>query len=194
MRLTAGLLGFAAVLATPVLAQPVATTPPVRDAEPQTRAELEARLRTRFGGMDTNKDGTVSTDEMRAYAQTEAKARYDREFVEMDSDRNGQISRAEFDAQHLNRSTGRGMGGMRGMAGMMGMRGGDVSVMSFRNGQGMVINDVVADALQRFDATDANKDGRVTPEERRAMRDRLSAARGGREGGRGSAEQPEQDQ
>lgn len=198
MRLTAALLGLAAVFATPVLAQPSPTprapSPAMRDIEPQQRTEVEARLRARLGAMDTNKDGTVSTDEMRSYAQTESKARYDREFADMDADRNGQISRAEFDAQHANRPTARGMGGMRAMAGM---RGGDVSGMGFPGGQGMVINDVVADVLQRFDATDANKDGRVSPEERRAMRDRLREARGGREGGRdggrGSVEQSEQD-
>lgn len=182
MRLTAGLLGLAAIFTTPVLAQPSVSRPaPPPAAEAQTRAGLEAQLRTRLGAIDANKDGTASTDEMRAYAQVEAKARYDREFVEMDADRNGSISRAEFDAKHINApATGRGMG-MRGMAGMMGLRGGDASVMSFRAGQGMVIADVVSDALQRFDATDANKDGTVTPDERRAMRDRLRAAGGSRQ-------------
>lgn len=173
----------AAAFASPVLAQstPRAPASPARDAAPETRAQVEAQIRTRLGAMDANKDGTVSADEFRAYGQSRAKADADEEFVAMDADRSGQVSRAEFDAYHAAQPARRGYGGMGSMGGMgsremmTGMRDG------MRAGGGLVIADTVFDALQRFDATDANKDGRVTPEERRAMRDRLDAARASRQ-------------
>lgn len=197
------LLAAVAFAATPVLAQTAPSAPPARgNSVPDTRAEVEAQLRARLGAMDTNKDGTVTIEEARAYGATRAKADADEEFAGMDTDRNGQVSRAEFDAYHA-KSAGRGMGGMgMGRMSAMGMgargMGGREMMMSMRGGGGMVINDTVTDALQRFDATDANHDGRVTPDERRIMRERLDAARnsdGRGSSGRGrSAQQPQQDQ
>jgi len=45
----------------------------------------------------------------------------------------------------------------------------------------------VAAALQRFDAADTNKDGKVTPEERRAAHDKMRAEWQARKGERGEA-------
>lgn len=165
----------AAAFATPLFAQAAPPAAPARDVVPETRAEVEAQIRSRLGAMDTNKDGTVTPDEFRAYGQSRAKADADEEFVAMDGDHNGQISRAEFDAYHANQPARR-YGGMGAIGGM----GGREMMAGMRSGGGLVIADTVADALQRFDATDANHDGRVTPDERRAMRERLDAARGSR--------------
>jgi len=42
--------------------------------------------------------------------------------------------------------------------------------MAEGNGKGIVIADAVKKALDRFDAADTNKDGKLTPEERKAQR------------------------
>ena len=43
-------------------------------------------------------------------------------------------------------------------------------IMAEGDGKGIVINDAVKKALERFDAADTNKDGKLTPEERQAKR------------------------
>ena len=168
------LLGASALLATPALAQTApAPAPATGDDRVTTRAELEASIRARLVPADADKDGTVTGDEMHAYAPVRAKAEADEAFVAMDADRNGQLSRAEYDTYQANRRGGRGGGNWGGMGG-----GGREMMMTMRGGGGVVIADAVSDALQQFDATDANKDGGVTPQERQAMRAKLDAARG----------------
>ena len=52
------------------------------------------------------------------------------------------------------------------------MRGGhDGAVMADGDGKGIVIADAVKKALERFDAADTNKDGKLTPDERKAQRE-----------------------
>ena len=183
MTFKAAVLGLAAILTTPAFAQTASA-----DAA-QTRAELEANMRARLGAADANKDGTVTADEVRAAMQARARVEAGEAFVAMDADKSGQVSRAEYDAYIAGQLTGPRFAGGR-MAGMGFSR---EMAAGLRSG-GIVIADAVADSLQRFDATDANKDGTVTPAERRAMRDRLRAAGGGRQDRQGSGEQPEQDQ
>ena len=48
----------------------------------------------------------------------------------------------------------------------------------------------VAAALQRFDAMDTNKDGKVTPEERRAAHEKMRAEWKARKGERGGPDAP----
>ena len=73
----------------------------------QTRVEVEARVKERFGKFDANRDGTVTPDEMKAFAATRMKANGDERFATMDANKDGSISRTEFDASHATR------GGMR---------------------------------------------------------------------------------
>jgi len=48
----------------------------------------------------------------------------------------------------------------------------NVMMWSSSNGDGIVIADAVKKALERFDAADTNKDGTISPEERKAQRDK----------------------
>ena len=50
------------------------------------------------------------------------------------------------------------------------MGGHDGMVMATGDGKGIVIADAVKKALERFDAADTNKDGKLTPDERKAQR------------------------
>ena len=200
------------LIALPVLAQ---VTPPA-PAKPQkpsvTRAETEARVKERLGTMDADKDGTVTRDEMMAFADARMKARSDEMFAAMDTDKNGSISRAEFDAHHGKRASMMHMGGLSGVHVMQSGDGEKVvriekrrvdregaakqnsspegkghrmhmmladhggMMMFAEGGDKIVIADAVKKALDRFDAADANKDGVLTPEERRAAREARRAA------------------
>ncbi len=64
-----------------------------------------------------------------------------------------------------------GKPGMREHTRMMFMGGRDGMIMAEGDGKGIVIADAVKKALERFDAADTNKDGKLTPEERKAQRD-----------------------
>jgi hypothetical protein len=191
-----------AAIALPAFAQ-MATGP----GRPDTRAEVEASVKDRLGKFDANKDGTVSPDEMKAYADARMKERNDAHFAEMDTDKNGSISRAEFDASHskgalamaggpgerivrIERHDRRGPGGHEGhmmtpptppvpgdeskpgerRTRIMMMGGRDDMMAMEGDGKGIVIADAVKKALERFDATDTNKDGTISPEERKAQR------------------------
>jgi hypothetical protein len=172
---------------------------------PATRAEVEASVRDRLGKLDANKDGTVTRDEMMAFAKARMDERADDMFSAMDTDKNGSISRAEFDAFHAKRGDRQivrverfggpdgmmpppppppgpdgvapppppTMGGkpmMREHTRMMFMGGRDGMIMAEGDGKGIVIADAVKKALERFDTADTNKDGKLTPEERKAQR------------------------
>ena len=192
----------AAAVTLPVLAQ---TAPPAPGM--QTRAEVEARVRDRLGRLDTDKNGTVTREEMMAVAETRMKARNDERFASMDTDKNGSISRAEFDAHHksgmmamghrgmghgaMGHANGHGdrvvhierrrMGSPEGGTGAEGkpvvkertrvmMGGRDGMMMADGDGKGIVIADAVKQALDRFDAADTDKDGKISPDERKAQR------------------------
>lgn len=179
-----GLVSVSMGVALPAVAQMVESA--------DTRSGIEARIRERLGRMDANKDGTVSPEEMRGFADARIKARDDAQFAMMDTDKNGSISRAEFDAYRagtdgkgdrvvrLERhampkgaapsATGKPEGHKRieSMRIMMKDRGGAVAATGTK---GIVIADAVQRALDRFDATDANRDGTLSAEERKAARD-----------------------
>jgi hypothetical protein len=210
----------AAAVTLPAFAQMAA--PPAPPAPPaQTRADVEAKVRERLGRFDANKNGTVTPDEMKAYAETRMKARNEERFAAMDTDKNGSISRAEFDAHHSGGMMAighddlmRGSGGERIVrierrmdGGPVGapippeppmppmapdsdgkqmkqkrtrimMMGSDGMMWAASDGKGIVIADAVKKALDRFDATDTNKDGTISPEERKAGRAAWRAKRG----------------
>jgi len=162
---------------------------------PATRADVEASVRDRLGKLDADKDGTVTRDEMMTFAKARMDARADDQFAAMDTDKNGSISRSEFDAWQARRGNrhivrverfGRpdgmmpppppslaidGKPMMREHTRMMVMGGHNGMIMAEGDGKGIVINDAVKKALERFDAADTNKDGKLTPEERKAQRD-----------------------
>lgn len=194
----------AAAVTVPALAQ---MTPPAPPA--QTRADVEAKVRDRLGRFDADKNGTVTPEEMKSYAETRMKARNDERFAAMDTDKNGSISRAEFDAHHKGGMVAMGRGGehgkghhgmdhgdgerivhierrkrgdadsaggadgkpvVEGRTRIMMMGGRDGMMMMQGDGKGIVIADAVKKALERFDAADTDKDGKISPDERKAQR------------------------
>lgn len=173
----------AALVAAPVLAAPGGD----RNAS-QTRAEVQTKAAEMFARMDANRDGKLDAAD-RAAKRADRQAKM---FERLDADKDGNISKAEWVQHGADRAAKRAERGekraeagegKRGMHGHHGKRGG-------RHGMMMGKADTDGDkaisqaefqtaALARFDAADANKDGQVTPEERKAQRDAWRAKRGG---------------
>jgi hypothetical protein len=83
-------------------AQPKAAAPKAA-AQPLTRASLTRDLDATFKAIDTNGDGTLTTNEVSAaelkVMQNRAGAvrtRMDAEFTKLDTNKDGQLSKAEF--------------------------------------------------------------------------------------------------
>lgn len=133
-----------------------------------TRAEfVDARI-ARLTALDTNRDGVVSPEERAAAMQAHRAERAGDRFAKLDANGDGSISRAEFDAGHAARPD-RGPRAER--AGHReGRRGGAHRAM---RGQGrergpVVIAEASAKLGERFDKMDADRDGVISADERRA--------------------------
>lgn len=163
-----------------------------------TRAEAQDKAAAMFARLDANGDGKLDPADREAMMA--------KRFDAMDANHDGQLSKQEFLAAHQRMPGGPGrdgppMGGP-GMAGhdmeghgmegpgkgprMMGhgMRGGmggmgRMAAMADTNGDHAISRDeFMAAAMKRFDAADANRDGKLTPEERKAaMRAGMKAMR-----------------
>jgi len=133
-----------------------------------TRAEfVDARI-ARLTALDTNHDGVVSSEERAAAMQARRAERAGDRFAKLDANGDGSISRAEFDAGHAARPD-RGPRAERASH-REGRRGGAHRAM---RGQGrergpVVIADASAKLGARFDKMDADRDGVISAEERRA--------------------------
>lgn len=137
-----------------------------------TRAEAVAAAEKRFAETDTDRNGVISQAERDAMHE---KMR-EEHFKRMDTDGNGQLSREEFRAAHDRMRSAMGadekgegsMGKHRHHHGMgmmgkgMGRMQGDISKEQF-----------LARPLAMFDRIDANKDGRITAQERDAAHKRM---------------------
>lgn len=179
----------AALVAAPVLAAPGGAD---RNAT-QTRAEAETRAAGMFARMDANKDGKLDATD-RAAKRTEMQAKM---FERLDANKDGNISKAEWDQHGADRAARRaergekradageaGDGKRHAMRGHHGKRGGHRGMMVMgkadTDGDKAISQaEFLTAALARFDAADANRDGQVTPEERKAQRDAWRARRGG---------------
>ena len=150
-------------------------------------AEAKAKSDTMWAKLDANKDGKIDP--------ADRAAKMGEKFASIDTDKNGAISRDEFMAHHSQmeagkelRGEGRGMRGDgkgkgRGMGhhGMMG--GGMMLGMADTDKDGGVSRaEFDAVAKTHFDMADANKDGKITAEERRAMMGKMGKKRGHHEG------------
>jgi len=183
----------AALVAAPVFAAPGGKMGDADGNGVLTRAEAQAHATEMFAKMDANKDGKIdAADREAARAAMQAKR-----FASFDADSDGSISKAEWDQRGADRQAKRAewkqkraaatpeagdteKGKRPGMRGHRGMRGGHHGM---RGGHGMMMKaDTDGDkaisqaefqtaALARFDALDANKDGQVTAEERKAARE-----------------------
>lgn len=144
-----------------------------RMAEPVTRAQAEARAGQMFDRMDANKDGRVDAAD-RAARQA---AMFDR----IDTSKDGQISREEFTAHHAamgQRREGRHGDGQRAgqrMGHHRGKHGGHHGMMGPDGAATRA--EFTAAALARFDRMDADKNGTVTVDERRAARESMRQQR-----------------
>ena len=147
-----------------------------------TRDQAVARADARFARLDANSDGRVTADEARQVRQARRAERQGQRFDRLDTNRDGQLSREEFSqrqAQRAERREVRGMrGGRRAMMRMRGMRGGDARAARQFGTDGVITREEFrAQALQRFERLDGNRDGTVTVAERQEARQRLRAER-----------------
>ena len=153
---------------------------------PTTRGDVETRVKTHFAAVDADKDGFIVAAEAGAMRTKHHAEMRDAHFSAMDSNKDGSISRAEFDAGHQTERQGAAVagegkgghhmrgGGHRKMGGMMG--GGRMFERADANTDGKVsLAEALAKPLARFDAADTNKDGTLTPEERKAARETMRA-------------------
>lgn len=187
----------AALIAVPVLAAPGGDRN-MGDANKDgvlTRAEAEAHAKAMFVKLDVNKDGKLDQAD-RAARHAEKRAQM---FDRLDANKDGSISKAEWDqadaarqakraewkAKRGERAGAPGNGAerhaMRGHHG--GKRGGHGGLGGWMkadaNGDKAISQaEFVAGALARFDRMDANKDGKVTAEERQVMRQAMRDKRG----------------
>ena len=161
-----------------------------------TRAEAQTHAAEMFAEMDVNKDGRIDQSDRTAHEI----AMRNEHFTKLDTNKDGSISRAEFDAAH---SGGHGLGG-KGMGGAM-MGGGShgkghsggmkmMQMADADNDKAISREEFIAAHLKHFEMSDANKDGKVTPEERRAarakMREQMRGKMGGAMGGHDMAPAP----
>lgn len=144
---------------------------PDRDADLTRAAFVDARV-ARLTALDADRDGTVSAVEREAAFEAKRAERANERFAKLDANGDGAISRAEFEAGRPDRPE-RGERGPRPERGPGGPR------MALRGPDGpggpdgrepgpVVIAEVAAKLGERFDKMDADKNGVVTAEERRA--------------------------
>lgn len=158
------------------VAQTAAPQRPARAAmaQPVSQADFVQRRVERLRAADANRDGTVTAEEMRAAGQAKRAERRAAMFDRLDANKDGAISRAEFEAPRADgQRAGRGERGPRADHAGRGHRGGMQrgAQRMGRNGEGrfpIVIAEAEQKATEAFTRLDANRDGTLTGEERRA--------------------------
>lgn len=159
-------LGVAAIAGI-AIAQP--GPQPVGPGRDTTRQEVIERTDARFDRLDENRDGRVTPEEARTARDRARAERAERMFDRLDANDDGSISREEMRAGHGRRG---GDGMLMGRRGGPEGPGGRVRGMRAFGEQGFITREQMRErALARFDRIDANRDGTVTMEERRAARD-----------------------
>jgi len=159
-----------------------------------SKAEFIKQAEARFATLDANKDGKISTEERQAQRRgrgmgpgASMPAEITREqhlkfaeerFAALDANKDGKVTVEERRAQRGQFAEGKGRkGGMRGahrdgqFAGGRGMGPGASMPAEMTREQHLKF------AEERFATLDANKDGKVTQEERQAQRNKYRAER-----------------
>ncbi|UIP07513.1 EF-hand domain-containing protein [Erythrobacter sp. SDW2] len=181
MKKIALILATGSLIATgAAIAQPMGET---GERAPATRDAVIAKTDKAFARMDANGDGVLS--------EADKAARMAKRFAAMDTDGDGMLSQAEFMAAHEARAEkraerremrGERRGGERmGMRGMRSGRGGPEGMIkrADANGDGQVTKaEMQTAALARFDRADADSDGTISAQERKAVRAEWRGKRG----------------
>lgn len=163
------------------VAQTAAPQRPARAAmmQPVSQADFVQRRVERLRAADANRDGTVTAQEMQAAGQAKRVERRAAAFDRLDANKDGSISRAEFEApradgQRDGQRAGRGeQRGPRAEHAGRGHRGGmhRGAQRMGRNGEGrfpIIIAEAERKATEAFTRLDADHNGMLTVEERRA--------------------------
>jgi len=140
-----------------------------------------------FARLDANKDGNITRAEAEAARTARAAAKgkpanahavaFGGLFERADANRDGSISRAEFDAVPPKGGIGGKRRGDR-HAGMKHGTGGRLFTSGDANKDGRLsLAEAQQAALTRFDRSDINRDGQVTPDERRQSRQQRRSQR-----------------
>lgn len=172
LSIYAGLMAFSAMSASAIYAAPDGRADQDGDRI-ITKAEAMAAADARFEMMDANDDGTLNEGDKAAMLA--------KRFAAIDTDKNGAISQAEFAAAHNMRGERRADRREKRMEHRkMGKRhkreGGrngrmDMMARADSNGDKAISQpEFRAAAEARFAKADTNKDGRITPDERKAGR------------------------
>lgn len=205
-------VSMAALIGGAALAQQAAPQPTERHARADTdgdgrisQAEFVQGRIARLSALDTNHDGSVTVEEMRAARQARGAERAAARFDRLDADKNGEISRSEFDAPRAARADsaagehrmGRMGPGRHGGMGGGRMGGHGMGRMGHGAGQRManhgpvVISEAQTKLTEAFTRLDANHDGYLTQDERQAgraaMRERFQERRAERRAQRQAA-------
>lgn len=165
-----------------------------RPSRVQTRGEVVGHVRTMFARLDANRDGFLTQEEARSGRAQAVRAgqpqslrrnhaeRAGRAFDRFDANRDGAISRAEWDAHTAQRQQRRAALSAQGRRPGQAMRargvglGGRMFEMADVNRDNRVsMAEAQSAALQRFDRADLNRDGALTPDERRHHRQQRRA-------------------
>ena len=182
----------AALIAVPVLAAPGGAKADTDGNGTLTRTEAQAHAAQMFAKLDFNRDGKIdAADRTAKHSEMHAK-----KFASLDADGNGSISQAEWNAHGADRAAKRaerggkradagdasegkrhGMRGPGKRGGHDGMRGGMMGKADTNGDKAISQAEFQSAALARFDASDANKDGQVTAEERQTQRGEWRAKR-----------------
>lgn len=143
-------------------------------AQPVAQADFVQRRVERLQALDANNDGVVTAEERRAAMQTRRAERTAQAFDRLDANRDGVLSREEF----LNRPqrAGAERAGLR--AKRMDRR------VNSRAAEPLRIEDARARAAEQFARMDADNDGVVTAQERRAAMTQMREQRRDRRGAR----------
>jgi Ca2+-binding EF-hand superfamily protein len=173
-------------VAIPAIAQMADEGDGMKMGKSMTFVAVEAKVKEHFAMADANKDGYIVKEEADAAHEKMMSEVRDRHFAELDANKDGSISRAEFDAGHAMMGGPRGAGHkdgeqaghMRGRGHDGGMMGGKMEASMFEHADtdkdGRVsLAEALAMPKAHFEMMDANKDGTVTPEERKAARGKM---------------------
>lgn len=158
---------------------PAAAPRHARMAQPVSQADFVQRRVARLRAADANGDGQVTAEEMRAYAQARQAQARDAAFERLDANKDGVLSRAEFEAR-AGRGDNAGRMGRRHVGARMGPAARPGMARRAEARFPLAIADAERKAADAFARMDANHDGVLSGEERRAqMRQKRQERRSG---------------